>query len=571
MSRCHEFVLAREGLEHVRFLVVRAALSANGDIESDILTEAFELHRHPPGASISNVLEQVATRPDCEVVAMIRNPKLVLDEALPERVKAALLQLPEPGTWSLASAGGLGLEDERHLALYASAAPALPDQTGPQPILDPMPDITLIAADHAREVLAAHNASPDTALETILTVEGYLAGKVAVFTPRLTAGIDGDLMGRDLNKLRREIEAHFCARLVGQPVPTLTGSIEIGRECDAAPPPKKQKPLADRVQEVVSEHCAVRSISIVTRTRFNRPHLLRRLLTSISRARLQDVRLEVVLSSDAPRAECEAAMAALIPDFPHVALRLQHNAGEGPSRVLNLLEGIKAARMDYVVIIDDDDYLDVFAFEHLRPAFFLGNKPVIVTTSEVHEETWEQMDGPRPAIARSTRVKSYPARHWSEMFDGVNKLPVCALLAPRDFICRRIAQINLTHDLSEDYALFLALLTAPDLPAVRALGSTFCHISLRGEENSVGMRDRRPWVRDIAGHLDTLARNPDLAPAGLWNLLRDGARAQGEAVLSTQIGDLDKALEASAREIRILRKENAQLRAILSERLENAL
>ena len=100
------------------------------------------------------------------------------------------------------------------------------------------------------------------------------------------------------------------------------------------------------------------------------------------------------------------------------------------------------------------------------------------------------------------------------------------------------------------------------------LASTFCHISLRGEENSVGMVDRRPWVRDIAGHLDTLAREPRVAPPGLWNLLIARAHARTAPDMSTQLSDLARAHEANAREICILRQENSQLRAAISQREE---
>ncbi|MEM1299325.1 MAG: hypothetical protein AAGH68_08580, partial [Pseudomonadota bacterium] len=232
MSRCHELVLACPGLEYVRFLICRPALSANGDIESAILNDLVECHRHPAGTPLSRIVAKVSARPGCEVVVLIRNANLVLDKDVPRRVLAALDQLPPTGTWSIAASGGLGLDETRYLALYASKNPAIPSQTGPRPLLDPMPDMTLIAATHAHKVLDGASTKLDTALETVLAVEGYLHGRVSVFAPRLVAGINGDLMGRDLNTLRREIRAHFGLRLAGQSIPTLTGLIELEGEQD---------------------------------------------------------------------------------------------------------------------------------------------------------------------------------------------------------------------------------------------------------------------------------------------------------------------------------------------------
>src|SRR3546814_10173572 len=74
------------------------------------------------------------------------------------------------------------------------------------------------------------------------------------------------------------------------------------------------------------------------------------------------------------------------------------------------------------------------------------------------------------------------------------------------------SDLPLRHDLSEDYAIFLALFTAPDLPPLLTYDNIFCMISSRSDgSNTITMEDRRPWVRDITLFLhDLFVANPIL-------------------------------------------------------------
>ena len=179
------------------------------------------------------------------MVAVVRNPGLVLDAGLPDRIAAALETLPAPDTWSIAGAGGLGLHDRRHLAIYASASPAIPLGASMQPLLDVMPDLFIVNAAFARRTLAVPMAIPDAAFETTLVVEGYLDGRAALFLPGLTAGIDGTFLARDLDVLDRAVSDRFASRLPGHVVQTLAGDIKI-RAGDTNAPPPASDPTTDR-------------------------------------------------------------------------------------------------------------------------------------------------------------------------------------------------------------------------------------------------------------------------------------------------------------------------------------
>ncbi|MFV1968553.1 MAG: hypothetical protein ACC628_24285, partial [Pirellulaceae bacterium] len=103
------------------------------------------------------------------MLAISRNPGLVLDQALPARIAAALEMLaPLDWRWSLAAAGGLTSTDGRAYALYSSKTPFIPIHTNPQPLLDALPDLYLLNAAWLRDLLASHGSLPDTGFESTL-------------------------------------------------------------------------------------------------------------------------------------------------------------------------------------------------------------------------------------------------------------------------------------------------------------------------------------------------------------------------------------------------------------------
>ena len=558
-----DFRMTGPGLRRVHFVACRNALAPNGDLETGFFDQASEIRRHPePG--FSSAFNAALDTPDTDVLAIIRNPALVLDEDLPARIARAVAALPDSQQWALAGAGGLGLHDKRHLALYASATPAIPDPSGPHPLIDVMPDLYLVNAALARKVMAQIPAGPTVALETMLTVHGYLDDRVSLYMPQLSAGIDGALMSRDLACLSDELNGVFHGILPAESIPTLSGNITLGIPTPSARPSDLQRHgLQASLLAVIDRLSPLPRLSIITRTRFDRPALLRRLLASISRARHAQMDLEIILCSDAEATLCRDEMESLRREHLNLNLRFARNTFEGPSRVGNLLAGIQDASGEYVVVVDDDDYLDLFAFDNIRPAFFMDNRPIVVTSSQVHTEAWETTPNGRSVLSRSQQVNEYPASGWRKMFGGFNRLPICALLIPREHLLKRLDDVCLRHDLSEDYALFLLMLTDPALPAIHEVDAVFCHISLRGHENTVTMEDRRPWVRDISGHLANLTGAdgaPGVASPGTWAMLSASQGTGEDPATSTAMVDLRQCLDRREREIKVLRRELAHLR-----------
>jgi len=573
MTQCFEFALARKGLERARFLVYRPDLAANGDCESAFLDGVEGLVRHPAGTALGAALGRAGA--EGEVLILVRNPRLVLDEALPGRIAAALSGLPEPARWSVAGAGGLGPAERRHLALYATDTPAIPDPTGPHPLLDLMPDLLIVNTAFARSVLPADRPLPETALEPILAVEGYLASRAALYLPGLVAGIDGALLSRDVVRLTAELQRHFGDRLAGQTIATLAGNVTIPApaETGAETPPAARRaparPIDKAIADVIRSFAAPVGLSVVVRTRFDRMHLLERLLTSLSRARHDAVDMEVILATDAAPDLVGEHLAALRQRFCNLALRVQQTAATAQdtahSRVGNMLAGLMAARQDYVVLIDDDDYVDLFAFEPLLAARFMGSLPLIVTGSDLHNETWEKTPSGRWVLSQSTPRGHYGAEGWRDMFTGVNRLPINAPIMPRAWLQARLGAFDFRHDLSEDYALFLLLFTDPDLPAIFESPATFCHISIRGRANTVTQPDRRPWARDIACFLQDLTTERSVAGPGLWQMLQGRRQGAGAVTGAAALADMRTALDRAQQDVAALMQECGHLRRLAQQ------
>ena len=134
------FRIDAPGLERTAFLFERATLDASGDLETAFLDHAGPLTRHR-GTALGHLAAALADDPGIEVLAVSRNPALVLDPGLPTRIAATLEMLaPLTGRWSLAAAGGLTPSGRRGCSFYTSRKPFVPIHATPAPLALPNTD-----------------------------------------------------------------------------------------------------------------------------------------------------------------------------------------------------------------------------------------------------------------------------------------------------------------------------------------------------------------------------------------------------------------------------------------------
>lgn len=544
---------------------VAARLVGSPDLDRLRLIEGLA-----PGYTLADALQSALRLSDAPLVAVLANPDIVLDDELPLRLERAVHDAGASGTVGVITGKGADRWGNRFSAFHASAEPHLPFCRTPLPVVDSASDLFIIGRDLLDRLLRHDRLPPVESLAGWAVLEGYLNGFVSWHSPHLAAGIYG-------RHLAREAEAHgdvlrdlIGDRIVQTTLATLDGPLVLG---DTPPQGGAARgwhltPRIDldrQISRTVLPHCARLSLSIVTRTQFSRPHLLRRLLTSLSRWRCEDIDLEVVLSTDIDRDRAERELNDLRGDFPALTLVLSWNGDRREhSRVRNLLGGADRATGDYVAFVDDDDHVHFQALSTLSTIRFRGAMPVVLMDTELFRERWVQAGNGRWILESAIPHHRYPASGWRSMFKGVNQLPVSAAILPRTWLAATIERFGFRHDYSEDFTLFLLLLEASDLPLVLTVPHPFSIVSVREDgSNTVTEQDRSRWVRDISMFLHDLHIAAPLNGEGrLQALIECGTATTPSTPPALTTSSSEGRLR---RELAVLRAENQALRTHLAD------
>lgn len=532
-----------------------------------------------------NLLKKAADDPSIENIAISLNDKCVFDDELPSRISSACASAAGGAKWAVLASTGKCINGMTCSVVYPSATPRLLTHSIPQPIVDCGLDLFVLNSEFLKkhfytlkELLVEPN---DFAQWCILT--GYENDYISVFRPELAIGINGSERGCDLNKRVDMIKNNFYGSFVNGSIPSLMGNIPVIEPEEVEINKRKSvrekaicRPtvsLEDAIYRTSIKLSTPMSISIITRTQFSRDYLLRRMLSSLTRARHDGkVEVEVVLTTDIESAKAKVAYNDIKRDFPELDITLQVNNGIYPhSRVDNLVGGINNAKHDYIVIIDDDDFIDLDGIKSISNARFLDNDPLVIMSSQVRNEEWKQAGNDRWILEKSEPAETYYSDNFSYMFSGVNQLPVCAIVAPREWVKDRLANLALRHDLSEDYIIYLALLCSPDLPPILTYTDIFCMISSRNDgTNTITMKDRRPWVRDITLFLHDLFINNKIPGMTSSQVLAQVARLPPKTAINYMSESSSVGSARRDREISMLKGEIKHLQNMLSnEKMES--
>lgn len=521
----------------------------------------------PAWAGHEQALARALRESEAALIAVIGNPAMVIDAELVPRIERAAGSVTNPDRVAVVTGKGVDQWGNSFSGLYASLEPHLPYCRSPIPVVDSASDLFIIARDHLDSLLSRGVQVPVPSLAGWAVLEGYLEGRVSFFSPHLAAGIYGRDMARDPDAHAALVGALVGCRVAALRLPSLGGMIELGETPPAAglkrdwhmSPPVD---LEQAIRAAILPHCERMSLSIVTRTQFGRPHLLRRLLTSISRWRDEAIDLEIVLSTDIDQGTAEDEVSALRRDFPALQLSLAWN-GVRPeqSRIRNLLGGLEAAGHDYVAFVDDDDQVHFQILPLLALTRFMAAMPVVFVDTELRNENWVQGGNGRWVLESTSFHHHYPGSAWRAMFQGVNQLPICGAILPRLWATEVLRRFDFRHDYSEDFTMWLLLLESPDLPLIVDLPKLFCVVSIRNDgTNTVTEQDRSRWVRDISLFLHDLHIAHPLHGEGRLQTAVVAKTSPGVTAppASTQVPRL-------RRELSIARIENEQLRLFIAQ------
>lgn len=532
-------------------------MSARQELDDLTVSDAL-----PDRSSLEQVLNRMLQVTDSPLIALIGNSDLLFDPELTQRIAKAASTVSDPEKVAVVTGKGVDLWGNHFSGLYASLAPHLPFCRSPVPVVDSASDLCIISRSHLSQLLSGPLPTDLPGLAGWAVLEGYLDGRVSYFSPYLAAGIDGHELTRYDGEYRQVVSDLIGGRVTQALLPCLEGELQLGM---SPPEPAEQRQwrmsppvdLERQIRDTISKHCARMRLSIVSRTQFKRPYLLRRMLTSISRWRREDMDVEIVLSTDIDREKADAALAGLRADFPALSLSLAWNGDRlEKSRVRNLLGGLSAAKHDYVAFIDDDDHVHFQAFSCIALTRFMGSMPILMMNTELRNEEWVEGTNGRWALESTNFHHNYPGSGWRTVFQGVNTLPICAAVLPREWAVQTVEQFDFRHDYSEDFTLWLLLLGAPDLPLILDIPRPFCVVSIRNDgTNTVTENDRSRWVRDISMFLHDLHVEHPLSGEGRLQaaVMRKPAQVNSEPQRTDGTSRL-------RRELAVLRAENEELR-----------
>jgi hypothetical protein len=461
------------------------------------------------GQSLSRVIQQA----NSDWVVISRNPKLMLDANLLKKIENVVSEATQNEL--LITPAGLSLDNEVVSTIYSSDEPSMRRGFQKTPVVDTSIDLYLLNLEILADLNWKQIVGNSEAFEPMIMLEGWKNGYFSCYVPDLSCGVYGGLRCRDGAKLIFEWKNSDLENLKKNGIRTLVGEVNLADEFEVVD--------YHEFYNKVYESTEFPSISLVIRTQFTRPELLRRLLISIERSFADNgISYECVLSTDVASSKSFIEYEKLQKEFSGINVRLLSNQSEATdnSRVNNLVCGLEAASNDYVWIVDDDDFLSLDAIDNLRKAFCFGNRPMIFTSCDVLNETWEVSSSGKSVLVNASVQSSFPSSRWVTLFSGVNSIPVCGFLAPRRNVVERLKLFEFRFDLSEDYVLLLMLMTDPALPPIFEVKDVLVNISVRNDgDNVVTMDDRSRWVMDITGFLSDLYSTGDVSSDGHWQLL----------------------------------------------------
>ncbi len=514
------------------------ALDCQGSYVSDLLDVLIEQHR------------------DIEHAVIVKNPACILSDELLTNTVNALTDLEDrvESNWALCTPSGLSIDNKNLMGSYYSHLPGLPTRQAIGLVKDTFIDFYVVNLNFYKTARKNLERTTD-GFELSLICEGILRDTGSYFHPALSVGVDSMPMARDINKVREDLTKVFANYVDFGPINTFVGQITEQELVDNPKDSDRQflGSLSKKHEAILLSNCGPVSLSIVTRTCFARIPYLKRLLASVVRAVDEESDIELIIASDIEPEKANSVMKEIKHEYADLNLNYVDTSNEpGVSRVRNLTGGINAATKEYVWIVDDDDYITADAITQIRQKLLLGAKPFIFASSDVVNEQWFH-DESGSVLESSVPTTTYHAKSWKFLFGGSNQVPICGFISPREHIIAQIAKINLAENLSEDYALLLALLASTELPRIDEIETSISKISVRqGEDNTVNMIDRRPWTRDIHGFLTDILQDSRLVDEGFWNLLV--ARNEVEQKLSNAVDDQliesNKALVKRNRELK---------------------
>jgi hypothetical protein len=246
---------------------------------------------------------------------------------------------------------------------------------------------------------------------------------------------------------------------------------------------------------------------IVTRTQFDRSHLLERCLAEVDKAIAAApdyIDVQHFLVSD-------KTVGGLPPHQADKVTFVNLTPGRY-SRTDLLIQSLINSDSDYIWFIDDDDWPDELALPILAPYLSGTGETLLVGNSVRYKEQW----GYR--MTDQVQEKRLPASEITNMFAaGDNFVPLCSVIFPVKPMRERLETIEGRGDYYEDFFMLLLAMTAKGSELV-TVNLDMANISIRDGENTVHEVDRENWDRSYSTFMAEFLANEGTINPALWKV-----------------------------------------------------
>lgn len=471
--------------------------------------------------TITEVLTKAAKVLGGKYIVVSLNETIKLTERLMARVEAEVAR-KFSNDWVVMYSRAVTSGGEIKSCVYSQKTPSLPRMGFDSDIVNASYDFMILNVDLLKPILKSIPSWINESFNSVLINESRYQGRLALYNGRLICSCESYFEANEYVALNEIRKAKGLVNIKGY-MTELGEYIEVFPEIDFSP-----------VVGVYSEP----SFSIIVRTTFERPELLKRALASIYFSKcMSNAKIEVLLVSQSY--EIYPRELDKVKDLLNIKKIRVDKGGEIPGRTINLIQGIKAAKNDYLFVLDDDDYVEQGFFDVLVKKISCSLPGVVFFDSKVIKEDLIYKNNGAIEVKSEKIVAHYLAKNALKLFGGANQIPVCGFAVQKEIARQFISEEVLRHDLSEDYIYLMGVLSL--LPSMLILNKNLVNISIRDNGgNTVTAIDRSQWLRDISDHLDSVFSGDASVGQRLQFLSR---------LLDNKSGDMDGVYEIAYKKI----------------------
>jgi len=329
--------------------------------------------------------------------------------------------------------------------------------------------------------------------DIIFSIEVIVAGLAVLVAPELacfhaSAGSQSDF---DVAALSDSARIHIASRLLNSRVLSLNGAIDL-EDVTSKFVDHQRFELGLQSLRNAQVGRSNKSLTVATRTRFNRRGMLERCIETVAMFKDRSTSVDVshvVVSSF----ESEDSLSRF-----HDVIFLRAPTYSLKDDRFRLVKWIaNEVNSDYLLFLDDDDWLfpNAAEFISLLVALAPEGSSFFFDTRQFSESFTDDVSESLPALASPER--KFEAKLFFGCYSGHNQIPFCGAILPRSAVSTIPDSLVESMTLFEDYATILHCMTRESFSPV-VVDVLLAGISIHGEGQTVYSADRTRWNESMA-------------------------------------------------------------------------